>query len=215
MNTQVFWGAAAISVVAASWFFYRYVLPKSWQEWTRAGVVQAFIIGFYAEMYGFPVTIYFLARVFHLDVAGNFWDGNLWVYLTGTQSAMLVSMVIGYTISFFGITLVVASWRALYRARKQGQLAISGPYALVRHPQYTGFFMVLFGEGVVHWPTVFSLAAFPVIVLAYVLLARKEERQTTETFGDAYREYRRRVPMFVPRTSDWRTLFRDHRASAP
>jgi protein-S-isoprenylcysteine O-methyltransferase Ste14 len=215
VNTQVFWGAAAISVVAASWFFYRYVLPKSWQEWTRAGVVQAFIIGFYAEMYGFPVTIYFLARVFHLDVAGNFWDGNLWVYLTGTQSAMLVSMVIGYTISFFGITLVVAAWRALYRAHKQGQLAISGPYALVRHPQYTGFFMVLFGEGVVHWPTVFSLAAFPVIVLAYVLLARKEERQTTETFGDAYREYRRRVPMFLPRASDWRTLFRDHRASAP
>ena len=77
MNAQVFWGATVISVVAASWFFYRYVLPKSWQEWTRAGVVQAFIIGFYAEMYGFPVTIYFLVRVFNLDVAGNFWDGNL------------------------------------------------------------------------------------------------------------------------------------------
>lgn len=67
--------------------------------------------------------------------------------------------------------------------------------------------MVLFGEGVVHWPTVFSLAAFPVVVIAYVLLARREERQMIERFSDEYREYRRRVPMFLPRWGEWRKLF--------
>jgi hypothetical protein len=67
---------------------------------TRAGIVQAFILAFYAEMYGFPVTIYLLARIFNLDVVGSFWDGNLWVYLTGAAEAMLVSMAIGYTIAF-------------------------------------------------------------------------------------------------------------------
>lgn len=214
MNINIFWGGAAISIVVVSWFFYQYVVPKSWREWTRAGIVQAFIISFYAEMYGFPVTIYLLARLFNLDVTGSFWDGNLWIYLTGTQEAMLVSMTIGYTISFFGVMLLITGWREVYWANKQGRVAIGGPYALVRHPQYTGIFLVLFGEGVVHWPTVFSLTAFPVVVIAYALLARKEERQMIEKYGDEYRKYQSRVPMFLPRWGDWRKLFRAHQFSA-
>jgi protein-S-isoprenylcysteine O-methyltransferase Ste14 len=176
--------------------------------------VQAFIIAFYAEMYGFPVTIYLLARIFNLDVAGNFWDGNLWVYLTGAPEAMLVSMAIGYTIVLFGVLLLIAGWREIYRAKQQGRLATGGPYALVRHPQYTGIFLALFGEGVVHWPTVFSLAAFPIIVIAYTRLARKEERQMIEKFGDEYREYRRRTPMFLPHLGDWRRLLGSYWLSA-
>ena len=214
MNRNVFWAGAAISIVVVSWFFYRYVVPKGWREWTRAGIVQAFVISFYAEMYGFPVTIYLLARIFKLDIAGNFWDGNLWIYLTGTPVAMLVSMIIGYTISFSGVTLLIAGWREVYRANKQGLLATGGPYALVRHPQYTGIFLVFFGEGVVHWPTVLSLTAFPIVVMAYALLARKEERQMIEKFGDEYAKYQRRVPMFLPRWGDWRKLFDARRFSA-
>jgi protein-S-isoprenylcysteine O-methyltransferase Ste14 len=158
-------------------------------------------------MFGFPVTIYLLTRFFGLDVSGNFWDGNLWVYLTGTRVAMLVSMTVGYIIAVIGIVLLISGWREVYRAHREGKLATEGPYALVRHPQYTGIFLAIFGEGVVHWPTVFSLSAFPIIVLAYTLLARKEERQMIEKFGEQYREYRRRVPMFFPRWGEWKRLF--------
>lgn len=203
MNQPTLWGAAAISIVIVSWFFYRFVVPKSWKEWARAGVVQAFIIAFYAEMYGFPITLYFLTRWFGLDVSGPFWDQNLWIYLAGTQAAMLVSMAIGYAIAFFGVALITAGWREVYHARQENRMAVSGPYAVVRHPQYTGIFLVVFGEGVVHWPTIFSLAAFPIIVLAYVGLARKEERQMMDRFGEEYGEYRRQVPMFVPRRGEW------------
>jgi protein-S-isoprenylcysteine O-methyltransferase Ste14 len=214
VNPQVLWGAAIISTVVVSWFFYRYVVPKSWREWARAGMVQAFLIAFYAEMYGFPVTLYLLARLFNLDVSGNVWDDNLWVVLTGTRLAMFASMIAGYTIAFFGVVLLIAGWREVYRARHEARLAKTGPYALVRHPQYTGIFLALFGEGVVHWPTVFSLTAFPIIVIAYVLLARKEERQMIEQFGEEYRQYQRRVPMFWPRRGDWRTLVDTYRWSA-
>ncbi|MCB1945385.1 MAG: isoprenylcysteine carboxylmethyltransferase family protein, partial [Thauera sp.] len=91
----------------------------------------------------------------------------------------------------------------LYRAQKERRLATGGLYAFVRHPQYTGLFVGLFGEGVVHWPTIFSVALFPVIVLVYWLLARREERRVLQEFGDEYRTYMQRVPMFIPRPGQW------------
>lgn len=196
------WGLAAIAIVIVSWLLYRYLAPQTWKEWARAGVVQAFIIAFYAEMYGFPLTIYFLARFFGLDLAWT-QGGNLWAQLFGTPMAHLVAMTIGYAIVFGGATLVADGWRRVYQARRDGRLVTDGVYARVRHPQYTGLFIIIFGEGIVHWPTIFSVIAFPVIVFAYVQLARKEERQMTEKFGDAYLEYQRNVPMFIPR----RTIF--------
>lgn len=121
---------------------------------------------------------------------------------------MLVSMVLGYAVAIYGIFLLGTGWRTVHRARREQRFAAEGPYAFVRHPQYTGIFLAVFGEGVVHWPTVFSLAAFPVIVAAYALLARKEERQMAARFGDAYLEYRDRVPMFLPQRGRWRELLR-------
>jgi hypothetical protein len=44
-------------VLIVSWILYRYVAPQNWREWSRAGLIQAFIIALYAEMYGFPLTI--------------------------------------------------------------------------------------------------------------------------------------------------------------
>ena len=211
MRANFLWGGATISTVLVSWGFYRLVLPRGAREWARAGLVQAFIIAFYAEMYGFPVTVYLLTRIFNLDVGSNFWDGNLWVYLTGTQWAMRASMTVGYTMVVFGVVLMIRGWREVYWATQKQRLATGGPYALVRHPQYAAIFLAVFGEGIVHWPTLFSLTAFPIFVIAYSLLARKEEQQMTERFGHKYRAYQQRVPMFWPERYDWPIVFGLHR----
>jgi len=199
------WGLAAIMIVVVSWVLYRYLAPKSWREWASAGLVQAFIIALYAEMYGFPLTIYLMVRFFGLDGANL--SASLWSTALGVgELGMMIAMVLGYALLFVGIGLFIQGWRELYRARQQNRLVTDGLYALVRHPQYTGLFLGLFGEGVVHWPTIFSVALFPVIVLAYYLLARSEERRVVEQFGDEYRAYQRRVPMFIPRFGKWRQL---------
>lgn len=202
-----YWPLAILMIVIASWVLYHYVAPKGWKEWSRASLVQAFIIALYAEMYGFPLTLYLLARFFGLDVSKTH-SGNLWSHLFGVgDTGMMVAMVIGYTFVFVGLGLLAEGWREIYHARREGRLATDRLYGLMRHPQYTGIFLALFGEGVVHWPTIFSVALFPVIVLAYVLLARKEEKQAIEMFGEDYLAYRRRVPMFFPRWGDWRRAF--------
>ncbi len=85
-------------------------------------------------------------------------------------------------------------------------MVTGGLYALVRNPQYTGLFIAVFGEGVVHWPTFFSVGLFPVIVLVYSWLARREEQHMQAQFGEAFRAYQRRVPMFIPRWGQWREL---------
>jgi protein-S-isoprenylcysteine O-methyltransferase Ste14 len=82
-------------------------------------------------------------------------------------------------------------------------LATTGPYAYVRHPQYAGFILVMFGF-LVQWPTLLTLVMFPVLVWMYVRLAHSEECEVEAEFGETYRDYARRVPAFLPRLSSAR-----------
>ena len=199
------WILALIMIVLVSWYLYKYLAPKSWHEWAGAGVVQAFIIALYAEMYGFPLTIYLLARFGGLDRTEL--NANLWSSLLGMgETGMMISMVLGYLLLFVGIGLFFQGWRQVYKAQQQGVLVTDGLYALARHPQYTGLFIALFGEGIVHWPTLFSVALFPVIVFIYYRLSLREERKVLAEFGDEYRAYKKRVPMFIPRREQWKSF---------
>jgi len=104
------WILAVIMIVVASWVLYKYLAPKTWREWAGAGVVQAFIIALYAEMYGFPLSIYLLARFGGLDRTEL--NANLWSSLLGmVDTVMMVSLVLGYGLLFLGYWSVF-SWLA-------------------------------------------------------------------------------------------------------
>lgn len=198
------WGLTAVMVIIASWILYRYVAPHRWREWTRAGLIQAFIIALYAEMYGFPLTIYLLSGFLGLDIPWLHQSGHLWATLFGWgHTGAMLEMLVGYAIVFFGISLLIEGWREVYFATQANRLAISGLYGLVRHPQYTGIFLAIFGQ-LIHWPTIPTLVLFPIVVWAYYRLAKKEEQEMVEKFGIEYLNYKNSVPMFFPNTVNWK-----------
>lgn len=200
------WGLVAVVIVLVSWVLYRYVAPKGWREWAGAGLVQAFVIALYAEMYGFPLTIYLLTGFLGLDIPRTAYTGHLWATLLGYgATGANVEMLLGGAFILLGLALLIRSWTTVYRARREGRIAEDELYGVVRHPQYTGIVLAVFGQ-IVHWPTLITLLLFPIIVFAYARLARKEERDMIRRFGIAYEAYRLRVPMFVPGRAQWKEL---------
>jgi len=97
-----------------------------------------------------------------------------------------------------GFILLSAAWKVLYRAQRNHQLATTGPYARIRHPQYDAFVLIMFGF-LLQWPTLLTLLMFPVLVWMYVRLARSEEREAEASFDEQWHEYAARTPRFIPR----------------
>ena len=197
------WPFAVLMIVLGSWALYHFLAPVSWRDWASAGLVQSFIIALYAEMYGFPLTIYFLTSMLPLDIPMVHYSGHLWATLLGYgRGGAMAEMAIGYALLLTGLLMIIKGWVKIYFGG--GELVTNGVYGLVRHPQYTGIFLAISGQ-LVHWPTIPTLLLAPFIVLAYVHLARREEARLIE-FGPAYLEYRQRTPMFLPHWSDIRRL---------
>jgi protein-S-isoprenylcysteine O-methyltransferase Ste14 len=96
-----------------------------------------------------------------------------------------------------GFWMLASAWRVLYAAQRSHALATTGPYARLRHPQYDGFVLIMFGF-LLQWPTLVTLGMFPILVTMYVLLALREEREAEAEFGQAWREYAARTPRFFP-----------------
>jgi len=97
-----------------------------------------------------------------------------------------------------GFILLSSAWPVLLAAQKQGRLATTGPYGRIRHPQYVGFIVIMLGF-LLQWPTILTLAMFPLLVFMYVHLAHAEEAEARQAFGDAYARYATRVPGWFPR----------------
>jgi protein-S-isoprenylcysteine O-methyltransferase Ste14 len=69
---------------------------------------------------------------------------------------------------------------------------------VIRHPQYVAFIVTMLGF-LLQWPTILTLAMFPILVVMYVRLARREEREAVAEFGEKYIAYSARTPGFFPR----------------
>ena len=90
-------------------------------------------------------------------------------------------------------------WSGAITRKQDHRIVDSGPYALVRHPIYTGLIAALLASALAE-ATATALGGVALIVFSLWVKARAEERFLTGELGaDAYEPYRRRVPMLVPR----------------
>jgi protein-S-isoprenylcysteine O-methyltransferase Ste14 len=178
--------------------------PETARDWKSLGAFSAFIVALFAEMYGFPLTIYlasgWLAARFPSVDFGAHDAGHLWHTLLGWKGDPHWDPlhVASYLLIGGGFWLLAAAWPVLYTARREGALATWGPYARIRHPQYAGFILIMLGF-LFQWPTLLTLAMFPILVFMYVRLALIEEREEKRNFGSTYEAYARRTPRWIPR----------------
>lgn len=197
------WGLVIVNSAVFIVFAFSFFKPRTGRDWRSFGAFSAFLVALFAEMYGFPLTIYLLSGWLQSRFPGIDWLSH--------DAGHLLEMMFGWRLnphfgpfhiaSFIliggGFVLISAAWRILYEAQRQGRLATCGPYDYVRHPQYVGFVLVMLGF-LVQWPTLLTLAMFPILVAMYVRLSFVEEREARKEYGEAYSRYAARVPAFFP-----------------
>src|SRR5215510_2840554 len=163
------WSLVVINSLVFIIFAFSFTRPRTSRDWRSFGGFAAFIVALFTEMYGFPLTIYLLSgwlgsRFPQLDILSHN-AGHLWHTLFGLKGDphFDVFHLLSNILIFGGFILLSASWRVLYAAQQKHQLATTGPYAYVRHPQYGGFILIMLGF-LLQWPTLPTLVMFPILV---------------------------------------------------
>ncbi|HBG46527.1 MAG TPA: isoprenylcysteine carboxyl methyltransferase [Deltaproteobacteria bacterium] len=196
-----FWSLVIVNVLFFLFFILSFLAPVKRREWRSMGVATAFIIALFTEMYGFPLTIYILTAVLGAKYPSlnpfSHESGHLWATLLGGGQTMLMLIhLVSNGLMIAGFLVMASGWRQVHGAK--GELVTTGLYSRVRHPQYSGLFLVTIGL-LVQWPTIITAVMWPVLLFAYYRLAKNEEEEMERGFGEAYRRYREEVPMFIPK----------------
>lgn len=203
-NAYGLWPLVIINSAIFIVFAFSFVKPKTKRDWRSFGAFSAFIVALFTEMYGFPLTIYLLSgwlskRVPGLDPLTHN-SGHILEDLFGWGGDPHFGPfhIASYILIFYGFSLLANAWKVLYKAQTNHTLAVAGPYARIRHLQYVGFVIIMFGF-LLQWPTILTVIMFPILVWMYTRLARSEEREAQKEFGPLWNEYALKTPAFIPR----------------
>ncbi len=196
-----FWSLVIVNIGLFAFFILSFLRPVKKREWRSMGATLAFFVALFTEMYGFPLTIYiltgFLGTKYPALNPFSHASGHLWLaFLGGGAAMMTIIHVISNGLVFIGFMIMWKAWKLIHGAK--GELVTEGPYSYVRHPQYAGLFIIMIGM-LIQWPTIITALMFPVLVFAYYRLSKREESDIIKMFGDEYKRYIEKTPMFIPR----------------
>jgi protein-S-isoprenylcysteine O-methyltransferase Ste14 len=150
------------------------------------------------------------ARFFHLGLAtlGFFllcsalfdagWLGESFLPADSSiQLAGLYLTIAGCLFAIWARITLGANWSSRATVKAGHELIVTGPYALARHPIYTGLLAGALGTGLATGK-MRCILGFVVILLAFAIKMSQEERLMVQTFPEAYPAYRRRVKALIP-----------------
>jgi protein-S-isoprenylcysteine O-methyltransferase Ste14 len=149
------------------------------------GILIAFIVALYLEMYGIPLTIFLLQPILTEVFAGSIYPSSFSLRIIGS-----ILILIGFLLIYFG-------WREIYHNKEQ-RLVKWGIYTYIRHPQYLGIALLTLGQ-LIQWPTLLGLILWPGILLIYYKLSRSEENELFESFGEEFVAFKKEVPGYFPK----------------
>ena len=192
------WGLVITMILVSLFFIFWFIPLRTRLSKRSGGALIAFVVALFTEMYGFPLTIYLLTHFVGIEIPLDHISGHLLgdlITYLGLGNGWFIVMLVSNVLLMVGLWLIMAGWEAVYRSA--GKLVTDGVYAYMRHPQYTGIFIITLAF-MIQWPTLTTLILWPFVILMYHRLARREEKDVLEKFPVEYREYMETTPMFFP-----------------
>lgn len=195
-----YWGIALFNILFMSFIVFSIFKPKTKTDWKSMGALSAFFVALFTEMYGFPFTIYlissWLSKKYPILDPFSHNNGHLLKVFFGDNPIISFIVHPGSDIILIAALIIITKgWQKIHNA--QGELVTDGIYRYIRHPQYTGFFLIIIGF-LIQWPTLITLLMAPILMILYSYLARKEEKKMIEVFGPEYKRYMKRTNRFFP-----------------
>jgi protein-S-isoprenylcysteine O-methyltransferase Ste14 len=128
------------------------------------------------------------------------WLGmRLWPHSPTPSRTGLALVVVGLVFAVWARVHLGRNWSGIVTVKEGHELIRTGPYALVRHPIYTGLITAVLGSAIIS-ATVRAAVGLAIIAISLTVKSRIEERFMRETFADQYLRYREEVPALVPFT---------------
>src|SRR6516162_10206645 len=128
------WSLVIVNSVVFILFAYSFFKPQTPRDWRSFGAFSAFLVALFTEMYGFPLTIYFLSGWLQSRFPNVDWfshdAGHLLEMIFGwkTNPHFGPFHILSNALIILGFIVISAAWRVLYEAQRTGVLATTGPY---------------------------------------------------------------------------------------
>jgi protein-S-isoprenylcysteine O-methyltransferase Ste14 len=143
-----------------------------------------------------PILIFYVLIGAHI-LPRSWVVAHLWPQTPDFEAVGLLLTILGCAFAIWARMTLGTNWSSMPDVKQSHELITKGPYALVRHPIYSGLLLALAGTVVAAGVSSYVLV-WALLAISYALKFRQEERLMMETFPDAYPEYRKRVKAIIP-----------------